>query len=175
MIGSVPHKLLLLKNYIEGRVMTLLEEIAVAITPAIEAAGFFLEEVTLTPAGKRKIMTVIVDGESNLSLDQVTVVSKEVSAIVELLPALGDTPFTLEVTSPGVDRPLTKPRHWRKNHGRLITVTLADGEIVSGRIGMSTEIDVQIDATAVAFTEIKRALIEIEFKSHKSSDDEDSE
>jgi len=155
--------------------MTLLEEIAVAITPAIEAAGCYLEEVTLTPAGKRKIMTVIVDGDTNLSLDQVTAVSKEVSAIVEVLPALGDTPFTLEVTSPGVDRPLTHPRHWRKNHGRLITVTLEDGKVVKGRIGASTEVDVEIDSLKIAYAAMKRALIEIEFKSLKSSDSESDE
>jgi len=155
--------------------MTLLEEIAVAITPAIEAAGCYLEEVTLTPAGKRKIMTVIVDGDTNLSLDQVTAVSKEVSAIVEVLPALGDTPFTLEVTSPGVDRPLTHPRHWRKNHGRLINVTLEDGKVVKGRIGDSTEIDVEIDSLKIAYAAMKRALIEIEFKSLKSSDNEGDE
>jgi len=155
--------------------MTLLEEIAVAITPAIEAAGCYLEEVTLTPAGKRKIMTVIVDGDTNLSLDQVTAVSKEVSAIVEVLPALGDTPFTLEVTSPGVDRPLTHARHWRKNHGRLITVTLEDGKVVKGRIGASTEVDVEIDSLKIAYAAMKRALIEIEFKSLKSSDSESDE
>jgi len=155
--------------------MTLLEEIAVAITPAIEAAGCYLEEVTLTPAGKRKIMTVIVDGDTNLSLDQVTAVSKEVSAIVEVLPALGDTPFTLEVTSPGVDRPLTHPRHWRKNHGRLINVTLEDGKVVKGRIGDSTEVDVEIDSLKIAYAAMKRALIEIEFKSLKSSDNEGDE
>ena len=155
--------------------MTLLEEIAVAITPAIEAAGCYLEEVTLTPAGKRKIMTVIVDGDTNLSLDQVTAVSKEVSAIVEVLPALGDTPFTLEVTSPGVDRPLTHPRHWRKNHGRLINVTLEDGKVVKGRIGDSTEIDVEIDSLKIAYAAIKRALIEIEFKSLKATDSEGDE
>jgi len=155
--------------------MTLLEEIAVAITPAIEAAGCYLEEVTLTPAGRRKIMTVIVDGDTNLSLDQVTAVSKEVSAIVEVLPALGDTPFTLEVTSPGVDRPLTHPRHWRKNHGRLINVTLEDGKVVKGRIGDSTEIDVEIDSLKIAYAAMKRALIEIEFKSLKSSENEGDE
>jgi ribosome maturation factor RimP len=155
--------------------MTLLEEIAVAITPAIEAAGCYLEEVTLTPAGKRKIMTVIVDGDTNLSLDQVTAVSKEVSAIVEVLPALGDTPFTLEVTSPGVDRPLTNPRHWRKNHGRLINVTLHDEKSVKGRIGDSTEIDVEIDSVKIAYAAIKRALIEIEFKSLKSAESEGDE
>jgi len=155
--------------------MTLLEEIAVAITPAIEAAGCYLEEVNLTPAGKRKIMTVIVDGDTNLSLDQVTAVSKEVSAIVEVLPALGDTPFTLEVTSPGVDRPLTNPRHWRKNHGRLINVTLHDEKSMKGRIGDSTEIDVEIDSVKIAYAAIKRALIEIEFKSLKSADSEGDE
>ncbi len=155
--------------------MTLLEEIAVAITPAIEAAGCYLEEVTLTPAGKRKIMTVIVDGDTNLSLDQVTAVSKEVSAIVEVLPALGDTSFTLEVTSPGVDRPLTNPRHWRKNHGRLINVTLHDEKSVKGRIGDSTEIDVEIDSVKIAYAAIKRALIEIEFKSLKSAESEGDE
>jgi ribosome maturation factor RimP len=155
--------------------MTLLEEIAVAITPAIEAAGCYLEEVTLTPAGKRKIMTVIVDGDTNLSLDQVTAVSKDVSAIVELLPALGDTPFTLEVTSPGVDRPLTRPRHWRKNHGRLINVTLTDDKSVKGRIGDATEIDVEIDSIKIAFAAIKKALIEIEFKSLKGTESEGDE
>ena len=155
--------------------MTLLEEIAVAITPAIEAAGCYLEEVTLTPAGKRKIMTVIVDGDTNLSLDQVTAVSKDVSAIVELLPALGDTPFTLEVTSPGVDRPLTWPRHWRKNHGRLINVTLTDDKSVKGRIGDATEIDVEIDSIKIAFAAIKKALIEIEFKSLKGTESEGDE
>ena len=155
--------------------MTLLEEIAVAITPAIEAAGCYLEEVTLTPAGKRKIMTVIVDGDTNLSLDQVTAVSKEVSAIVEVLPALGDTPFTLEVTSPGVDRPLTHPRHWRKNHGRLINVTLEDGKVVKGRVGASTEIDVEIDSLKIAYAAIKRAIVEIEFKSLKATESEGDE
>lgn len=120
-------------------------------------------------------MTVIVDGDTNLSLDQVTAVSKEVSAIVEVLPALGDTPFTLEVTSPGVDRPLTHPRHWRKNHGRLITVTLEDGKVVKGRIGASTEVDVEIDSLKIAYAAIKRALIEIEFKSLKATDSEGDE
>jgi ribosome maturation factor RimP len=155
--------------------MTLLEEIAVAITPVIEAAGCYLEEVTLTPAGKRKIMTVIVDGDTYLSLDQVTAVSKEVSAIVEVLPALGDTPFTLEVTSPGVDRPLTKPRQWRKNHGRLINATLITDKTIKGRIGDATEIDVEIDSTKIAYSEIKKAIIEIEFKSLKNSESEADE
>jgi ribosome maturation factor RimP len=93
----------------------------------------------------------------------------------EVLPVLGDTPFTLEVTSPGVDRPLSKPRHWRKNQGRLINATLHDDKNIKGRIGDSTEVDVEIDSVRVAFSEIKKALVEIEFKSLKSSDSEGDE
>ncbi len=151
--------------------MSLLEEIAVAITPAITSHECFLEEVTLTPAGKRRIMTVIVDSESHLSLDQVTAVSKDVSEIVENLPALGDLPFTLEVTSPGVDRPLTVPRHWRKNKGRLVKVTLENGELFTGRIGSSSETSVEIGEKEIAFEAISKAMIEIEFKSIKPEPD----
>ncbi len=143
----------------------LIAEISAAITPAITAADCYLEEVTITPAGKSRILTVIVDSDSHLNLDQVTVVSRAVSEVVEALPALGDHPFTLEVTSPGVDRPLTQPRHWRKNKGRLINIVLTDGSTVKGRIGESTESSVLIDGKGVELAQVKRATIEVEFKS----------
>ena len=56
--------------------MPLNEEISAAIRPAIEATGNYLEELTITSAGKVKILTVIVDSESHLNLDQVTAVTK---------------------------------------------------------------------------------------------------
>ena len=91
------------------------EEISAAITPALSDLGFYLEDITITSAGRRSMLTVIVDGDTHLSLDQVTVATKAISEIVENIQSLGQAPFTLEVTSPGLDRPLTKPRHWRKN------------------------------------------------------------
>ena len=87
--------------------MPLNEEISAAIRPIIEATGNYLEELTITTAGKVKILTVIVDSDAHLNLDQVTAVTKEISQVIEELPALGETAFTLEVTSPGLDRPLT--------------------------------------------------------------------
>lgn len=143
----------------------LIAEISAAITPAIAAADCYLEEVTITPAGKSRILTVIVDSDSHLNLDQVTVVSRAVSEVVEALPALGDQPFTLEVTSPGVDRPLTQPRHWRKNKGRLINIVLIDGSAAKGRIGESADDSVTIDGKIIELALIKRATIEVEFKS----------
>jgi ribosome maturation factor RimP len=140
------------------------EQVLAVITPAIESLGFYIEDITITSAGKRSMLTVIVDGDTHLSLDQVTVATKAISEIVENLPTLGNNPFTLEVTSPGLDRPLTKPRHWRKNQDRLIKIVLNDGKEKMGRIKDSTESSVTVDEQVINFADIKRATLEVEFK-----------
>lgn len=140
------------------------EQVLAVITPAIESLGFYVEDITITSAGKRSMLTVIVDGDTHLSLDQVTVATKVISEIVENLPTLGNNPFTLEVTSPGLDRPLTKPRHWRKNQDRLIKIVLIDGKEIKGRIKDSTESSATIDDQVINFADIKRATLEVEFK-----------
>ena len=140
------------------------EEISAAITPALSDLGFYLEDITITSAGRRSMLTVIVDGDTHLSLDQVTVATKAISEIVENIQSLGQAPFTLEVTSPGLDRPLTKPRHWRKNIDRLVKIVLLDGKEIKGRVKDATEISATVDEQAVNFSDIKRATLEIEFK-----------
>jgi ribosome maturation factor RimP len=140
------------------------EQVAVAITPIIESLGFYVEDIAITSAGKRSMLTVIVDGNTHLSLDQVTVATKAISEIVENLPTLGNNPFTLEVTSPGLDRPLTKPRHWQKNKDRLIKIILNDGKEILGRIKDSTQSAVTVDEQVINFADMKRATLEIEFK-----------
>jgi len=140
------------------------EDISAAVTPALSALGFYLEDVTITSAGRRSMLTIIVDGDTHLSLDQVTSATKAISEIVESLQSLGDTPFTLEVTSPGLDRPLTKPRHWRKNIDRLVKVVLLDGNEIKGRIKATSEDGATVDQSEINFTEIKRASLEVEFK-----------
>jgi ribosome maturation factor RimP len=140
------------------------EEISAAITPALSDLGFYLEDITITSAGRRSMLTVIVDGDTHLSLDQVTVATKAISEIVENIQSLGQAPFTLEVTSPGLDRPLTKPRHWRKNIDRLVKIVLFDGKEIKGRVKDATEISATVDEQVVKFSDIKRATLEIEFK-----------
>jgi ribosome maturation factor RimP len=144
--------------------MPLNEEISAAIRPIIEATGNYLEELSITSAGKVKILTVIIDSDTHLNLDQVTAVTKEISEVIEALPELGDGAFTLEVTSPGLDRPLTKPRHWRKNLDRLVKIIMTSGEEIQGRIGEATETTVLVDSQKVSYEDIKRAVLEIEFK-----------
>ncbi|KGA03759.1 hypothetical protein GM49_0570 [freshwater metagenome] len=144
--------------------MPLNEDISAAIRPIIEASGNYLEELTITSAGKVKILTVIVDSDSHLNLDQITAVTKEISEVIEALEEVGDSAFTLEVTSPGIDRPLTKPRHWRKNFDRLVKITMTSGQDIQGRIGEATETAVLVGDQKVSFEDIKRAVLEIEFK-----------
>ena len=144
--------------------MPLNDEISAAIRPIIEATGNYLEELSITSAGKVKILTVIIDSDTHLNLDQVTAVTKEISEVIEALPELGDGAFTLEVTSPGLDRPLTKPRHWRKNLDRLVKIIMTSGQEIQGRIGEATETTVLVDSQKVSYEDIKRAVLEIEFK-----------
>ena len=140
------------------------EEISAVITPALTSLGFYLEDLNITSVGKRSLLTVIVDADRHLSLDEVTVATKAISEIVENIPALGSTPFTLEVTSPGIDRPLTKPRHWRKNINRLVKIVLLDGSQITGRIKQAGESAATIDEIVINYLDIKRANLEIEFK-----------
>jgi len=140
------------------------EDISAAITPALEALGFYLEDVTITSAGRRSMLTVIVDGDTHLSLDQVTSAAKAIGEIVESIQSLGETPFTLEVTSPGLDRPLTKVRHWQKNINRLVKVVLQDGSEVKGRINEVNEASSVVGEIKVNYSDIKRATLVVEFK-----------
>ena len=150
--------------------MSLVASIEQALTPVVIDAGFFLEEVTLTTAGNRRLVTCIVDGEKSLNMDEVTLISRGISNLLEEAPFMGETPFTLEVTSPGVDRPLTLPRHWRKNVTRLVRITQTNGEVVTGRITSSDENAVTLaiegkvsKEVVVVFADVKKAIVEIEF------------
>ncbi len=108
------------------------------IEPVVAAAGYDLEELVVTPAGRRSVVRVVVDRDEGVSLDDVAEVSRAVSAVLDRNEGdLGRAPYVLEVTSPGVDRPLTEPRHWRRNTGRLVTVAVGPAgstEQVTGRV-----------------------------------------
>ena len=151
--------------------MSLSEKITELVQPAVESAGFFLEDVHVLSPGSHRIITCIVDGQTPLNLDQVTSVSRNISELLDTADFMGETAFTLEVTSPGVDRPLTLPRHWQKNLKRLVKVVYLDGSVVSGRISAVEESHVILiedikgksKEHTVAFADVKRATVEIEF------------
>ena len=151
--------------------MSLSDKITELVQPAVESAGFFLEDVHVVSPGNHRIVTCIVDGHTPLNLDQVTSVSRDISELLDAADFMDDTAFTLEVTSPGVDRPLTLGRHWKKNINRLVKVVKHDGSVINGRITsveeshalLSEDIKGKSKEHTVVFTDIKRATVEIEF------------
>jgi ribosome maturation factor RimP len=94
------------------------------IEPVLRALDIDLEAVTIRPVGRRRVLRIVVDADGGVSLDDIAEVSREVSVRLDAKNAMGDAPYTLEVSSPGVDRPLTEPRHWQRAIGRLVVVPL---------------------------------------------------
>ena len=121
-----------------GRPDPATERLAGWIGPVVGSAGYDLEELVVTPAGRRSVVRVVVDRDAGVSLDDIAEVSRSVSDVLDAHDdGMGRTPYVLEVTSPGVDRPLTEPRHWRRNTGRLVTVQVGpagEAEQVTGRV-----------------------------------------
>ena len=103
-------------------------KLARLLEPVVHAAGMDLESVRVSPAGRRRLLKLVIDADGGAGLDRIAEVSREVSARLDASGAMGELPYTLEVSSPGVDRPLTEPRHWRRARGRLVSapLTVAD-------------------------------------------------
>jgi len=116
-----------------------------ALEPVVIAAGYDLEDVSVTAAGRRSVVRVVVDGDGGVDLDAVAEVSRVVSAVLDESDVMGTASYVLEVTSPGVDRPLTQLRHWRRAVGRLVSVAVDDTGTVVGRVRDADDAGVTLD------------------------------
>lgn len=143
------------------------------LAPVVEQAGYDLEDVVVTPAGKRRAVRLSVDKDGGVTLDECAEVSRAVSGVLDRAEdLLGEQPYTLEVSSPGVSRPLTLPRHWRRSVGRLVRVRRIDGSTITGRVLSSgeTTADLRVDDTVVPqpYHEVDRAVVQVELRSDSS-------
>ncbi|MCE1180160.1 MAG: ribosome maturation factor RimP [Micrococcales bacterium] len=164
--------------------MSIEDRLVDALQAPLAAADLLLEDAAVTPAGKRRVVRVAVDrvvDESDattgatppLTLDEVADATRIVSGVLDDTDLMGEAPYVLEVTSPGVDRPLSLPRHFRRNVGRLVTLTLAAGEKVTGRLVRADANGVTLDIPAegkkpagrrdAAYPEIDKASVQVEF------------
>ena len=136
----------------------------------LSAQGLDVEAVEITPAGRRRILRVAVDGDGGVSSDDLAEATRAVSAVLDRSDAMGEQPYTLEVTSRGVDRPLTLPRHWRRNVDRLVRVTLRDDETFLGRIVAAGDASAVVAPEGaggdreVPYGQVARAVVQIEFR-----------
>jgi ribosome maturation factor RimP len=144
------------------------------LEPVVGRAGAELEDLTEQRAGTRMLVRVVVDRDGGVSLDDIAEVTRVVSAALDESDALGDAPYVLEVTSPGVDRPLAAPRHWRRARGRLVKAVLSAGGEVVGRVadsdGQGVTLRVGEAERNLAYREIARARMQVEFNRSTDGD-----
>lgn len=148
------------------------ERIVELVTGLLADEGFDLEDVVVTSAGKHSTVRLAVDSDAGLGLDEAARLSRLVSDAFDAVSDFGEAPYMLEVTSPGIDRPLTAERHWRRAQGRKALIEL-ESESVTGRIGelVGDEIRVVVASRsgptvrAIPLDEVRRAVVQVEFGS----------
>jgi ribosome maturation factor RimP len=146
------------------------------LRPVVEAAGYELEDVTVSSAGRRSLVRLSVDSGGpggGIDLDGVAVVSRAVSEALDAHDDAFAGPYVLEVSSPGVDRPLTEPRHWRRATGRLVQVLVGE-QTVTGRVREVTEHGVVLDGDGTrrdyGWPELGRGKMQVEFNRPNSDE-----
>ena len=134
-------------------------------------AGFEIEDVSVDARTRPPRITVVVDGDRPLDLDSIAELSRSASEVLDAEP--GDTEYLLEVSSPGVERPLTTEKHFRRARGRRIDVELADGSQLTGRAGgvengaLRLVIRERSDwvVREIPLTDLSKAVVQVEFSS----------
>ena len=140
------------------------ERLTQELAPLISDSSLYLESVTVRSAGRRLLVQVIVDADGHLDLDEVARLSRQIDAFIEEAALLDDAAFTLEVSSPGIDRPLTLPRHWRNNVGRKVRVIMNDESVFEDRITSATDSSVTFENQgSVSLQNINHGQVQIEF------------
>jgi len=152
------------------------DDLAAVVEPLVAAAGAELEDVTVRMTGRRTLLQVFVDADGGIGLDEIAEISAAISTKLDETDLLGAAPYTLEVSSPGADRPLTAPKHWRRAAGRLVRAQMRDGHEIIGRIARSDDSAVTLEVGGgkqrLAYEEIAKARVEVEFSRGRGDSDE---
>jgi ribosome maturation factor RimP len=148
------------------------EQILQILEPIASNMGLDLEDVEIKSAGKHSIVQVSIDKDGGINLDEVAQISNQISEALDAKDILGEKPYTLEVGSPGIDRALTLPRHWRRNNGRLVKINFGSNTEI-GRILESDDEKVSLEVKgktrSINFDKIDKAFVQVEFNPKKSS------
>lgn len=151
----------------------LADRLRVLLQDPISSAGADIEAVQVQRAGARRLVRLLVDKDGGVTMDDVAELTGVVSRLLDVSPIMGDAPYVLEVSSPGVERPLTLPRHWRRNVGRKVRVRLKDDDhVVLGRV---TDFDERAETVTIEpergeprrvlpLTDIGRAVVQVELE-----------
>lgn len=158
------------------------QQLAAVIEPILAEHGLELDSLEVTPIGKRSVLRISVDGDGPKGrgplLDDIAAASSAISNALDESTAVGNNPYTLEVSSRGVSKPLTEPKHFRRNATRLVKLWLENRE-VTGRITDVSDDEVTLDVKGAVrtfpFAEIKKAVVQVELNRSLADDDDDED
>ena len=148
------------------------DELRALLEPVVTGAGFELDSLDVRSAGRRHTVRMVVDSDTGAGLDDIARLSRAASDELDRNEHVVGGSYTLEVTSPGVDRPLTVPRNWRRAHLRLVTVRPQPGSelgdvVFTGRVGTAGEESVTLlvdgGLREVRYADVAHAAVEVEF------------
>lgn len=134
------------------------------LVPHLSDTGLVIEEIEIRKAGRRLLVQVTVDSEEALNLDEVAAASRKIDDVIEAENLLGDKAFTLEVSSRGVDRPLTHIRHFKKNVNRKVEIQIGDEKFIDRITSIDGEVISFESHSEVLLKDVKNAIVQIEFK-----------
>lgn len=171
------------------------DRLAELLGPAVAGSGLVVDSVSITTAGRKRLVRVFVDlpedRVGSADLDTVAAATREISEALDTSPAtadvIGDGPYSLEVSTPGIDRPLRERRHWMRARTRLVKVSTVTGGEITGRVAAVDDRGVTLDvagsAELVGWDRIASGSVQVEFRrvgaldaiTTDEEDDEDDE
>ncbi|HHU38550.1 MAG TPA: ribosome maturation factor RimP [Propionibacterium sp.] len=162
------------------------QAVEAVVGPVVEQCGLEVDRIEIASAGKRSVLRIYLDGDGpegrGPSLDEIAEATRALSVALDESDATGNAPYTLEVSSRGVSRPLTEPKHYRRNIGRLVALTLADGRVTGRITGADADgIDLDVDGAPrrIDLTDITKAVVQAELRKDvpgdESADEPDDE
>jgi len=150
------------------------------VAPVAAAHRLEVDRLEVMAAGKRSVVRIFLDGDGpdghGPSLDQIAEATRELSGVLDAADITKGRPYTLEVSSRGVSRPLTEAKHFRRNTGRLVEFTLAESTLTGRVLGVVDDVvDVDVDGTAqrIPLDGVKRALVQVELNRPVAGEDEE--
>jgi ribosome maturation factor RimP len=146
------------------------EQVTELLSDEFARAGYEIDNVAIDSRSRPPRIRVVADGDTPLDLDAVAELSRSASALLDTVET-GQTPYLLEVSSPGVDRPLTAEKHFRRARGRRVEVRLRDGAALTGRLGVTADGWVHLvvrsgsgwEVRRLPLTDIDNAVVQVEF------------
>jgi ribosome maturation factor RimP len=182
------------KSAVEAELQVEAQRLRTRLQPVVEEHNLYLEDVEVKVAGSHRTVHVVVDlpedATGSVGLDVISTISSDLSEAMDSDPEDDDRPYNLEISSPGVSRPLTEPRHWRRNVGRMVEVKPVTGDVVVGRLQDVTATGIRLipqlpvkkgmkpkqgDPLALEFSKIRKGTVQVEFAHLEDEHHDDSE